>query len=292
MISWPPELVLDLARRRAILVLGAGVSRNSVNAAGAHPPLWNEFLNEAIVNAGKSVGWQETVKTLIHQNDYLTACDVIKTAMGPAPFRQFMRAQFLTPGYQAAAIHDVLIKIDTRIVLTPNYDKIYENRINAVQNNTVLVKSYYDSDVAEAIRTPGRVVLKAHGTIDAAGEVIFTRTDYAHARQKYRTFYFTLDALAATHTFVFIGCGLNDPDIRLLLEDHAFRSVHFIPHYMMLPRTAVKSHILASVEQALGVKMLLFDPKNNYAEFLASLVDLANRVEARRQTLTIAEWLN
>ena len=169
-------------------------------------------------------------------------------------------------------------------------DKIFENRINAVQNNSVMVKNYYDSDVAEAIRTPGRVVLKAHGTIDAAGEVIFTRTDYAQARQKYRTFYFILDALAATHTFLFIGCGLNDPDIRLLLEDHAFRSMHFMPHYMLLPRPAVTNHVLAPLERSLGLKILLFDPKDNFAEFHASLRDLADQVEARRQTLTIAEW--
>jgi hypothetical protein len=289
MIAWPPELVFDLARRRALLVLGAGVSRNSSNAAGDHPPLWDEFLRDAIIQANQSAAWQKSVKALVRQNDYLTACDVIRNTMGAA-FRQFMRAKFLTPGYQPAAIHDVLIKIDTRIVLTPNYDKIYENRINALQNNTVMVKNYYDLDIAEAIRTPGRVVLKAHGTIDTAGEVIFTRSDYAQARQKYRAFYFTLDALAATHTFLFIGCGLNDPDIRLLLEDHAFRSLHFMPHYMVLPRSAVKRHVLGVLEQALGMKVLLFDPRNNYKELHDSLDDLAQQVEVRRHALTIAEW--
>ena len=202
MIAWPPQLVLDLARRRAILVLGAGVSRNSTNAIGEHPPLWHEFLNRAIASANQNGAWETAVKTLVRQSDYLTACDVIKSAMGPAQFRQFMRDQFLTPGFQSAAIHDTLIRIDTRLVLTPNYDKIFENRINAVQHNTVLVKNYYDTDVAESIRAPRRMVLKVHGTIDAAGEVIFTRTDYAKARQRFRTFFFILDALAVTHTFL------------------------------------------------------------------------------------------
>ncbi len=290
MISWPPDLVLDLARRRALLVLGAGVSRNSQNAAGEHPPLWDEFLKDAVAIAGKSGAWQSTVKSLIHRNDYLTACDVIKSAMGAPSFATFMRQKFLTPGYQPAPIHDVLIRIDTRIVLTPNYDKIYENRINAVQNNSVIVKNYYDSDVVESIRLPGRVILKAHGTIDAAAQIIFTRTEYAQARQSYRTFYFLLDALAATHTFLFVGCGLNDPDIRLLLEDHAFRSLHSAPHYMVLPRNAVKNHVMTSVEQSLGVKILSFDPKNNFAEWHNSLKELADQVEARRQALTVAEW--
>ena len=32
-----------------------------------------------------------------------------------------------------------------------------------------------------------------------------------------------LDSLALTHTYVFIGCGLNDLDIRLTLENYNFR---------------------------------------------------------------------
>lgn len=290
MISWPPELVLDLARRRAVLVLGAGVSMNATNATGGHPPLWDEFLQRAIVKAGQPKTWNKSVKTLLRQNDYLTACDVIKSSMGPPQFRQFMRDQFLTPGYHPAKIHDTLIRIDSRLVLTPNYDKIFENRINALQHNTVLVKNYYDVDIAEAVRTPGRVILKAHGTIDSAGEVIFTRTDYAKARQTYRAFYFILDALAATHTFLFIGCGMNDPDVRLLLEDHAFRSIHFVPHFLVAPRTAVRSHVKQTLERSLGVRMLLFDPRDDYAEFHLSLEDLANQVETCRATLSSAQW--
>ena len=83
MIAWPSDLVLDLARRRAILVLGAGVSRNSINVNGERPPLWNEFLERAIVRANQTKAWQKAVKVLMRQNDYLTACDVIKSAMGP-----------------------------------------------------------------------------------------------------------------------------------------------------------------------------------------------------------------
>jgi hypothetical protein len=60
-----------------------------------------------------------------------------------------------------------------------------------------------------------------------------------------------------------------------------------MPHYMVLPRLAVENHILASLKQALGLKMLLFDLKNNYAEFHASLADPANQVEARRQGLAL-----
>ena len=46
--------------------------------------------------------------------------------------------------------------------------------------------------------------------------MVFTRNEYADARNKYRDFYSIIEALAITHTFLFLGCGLNDPDTRLM----------------------------------------------------------------------------
>ena len=44
MIDWPQQLVDDLARRRAIVMIGSGVSRHSVGLSGARPPTWHGFL--------------------------------------------------------------------------------------------------------------------------------------------------------------------------------------------------------------------------------------------------------
>jgi hypothetical protein len=44
MIDWPEDLVWDVAARRSVLFLGAGVSRNAKNAHGVHPREWAAFL--------------------------------------------------------------------------------------------------------------------------------------------------------------------------------------------------------------------------------------------------------
>ena len=41
-ISWPNSLINDIARRRCVIFLGSGISRNSVNATGLHPKTWVE----------------------------------------------------------------------------------------------------------------------------------------------------------------------------------------------------------------------------------------------------------
>jgi hypothetical protein len=48
MIEWDSELVQAIARRRCVVVLGAGVSRNSINNAGKIPDTWEEFLHGRI----------------------------------------------------------------------------------------------------------------------------------------------------------------------------------------------------------------------------------------------------
>ncbi len=48
----------------------------------------------------------------------------------------------------------------------------------------------------------------------------FTLDDYAEARTKYAAFYEVMTALLHTHTFVCFGCGLSDPDMKLIFEDY------------------------------------------------------------------------
>jgi hypothetical protein len=48
MIDWPQQLIDDLARRRAIVMIGSGVSRHSVGTGGDRPPTWHGFLEAAL----------------------------------------------------------------------------------------------------------------------------------------------------------------------------------------------------------------------------------------------------
>ena len=47
-ISWPNSLINDIARRRCVIFLGAGISRNTVNAAGLPPKTWVEALESGM----------------------------------------------------------------------------------------------------------------------------------------------------------------------------------------------------------------------------------------------------
>jgi hypothetical protein len=280
-IKWTPELVSDIARRRSVVFLGSGISRNSINAAGKSPKTWREFL----LDAAKQAGSPRHVARLLKDGDLLTACEVIKQGLGRDKFNTLLIEEFLSPKYQPATVHETIFKLDSRIVATPNFDKIYETYANHKASGSIRVKHHYDDDVAEAVRRNDRLILKVHGSVDTPNQMIFTRAEYAEARNRHRTFYTVLEALALTHTFVFLGCGVSDPDIRLLLEDIFFRFKHARPHVFVLPLKAVHPDVVKIIEGTMNVNIVTYNPKGKHAELGASLDELVTLVEAERIAL-------
>jgi hypothetical protein len=281
MINWPPLLIEDIARRRAVIFLGAGVSKNSPGKGGKRPPNWIEFLTLAM---DKCPGPTKHIRKLIKEQDFLTACELIKEKLDE-DFNSIIRQEFVDPLYTPAQIHKDIFKLDLRTVATQNFDKIYDNFAQAESNGTVHVKAYYDDDVALVARERTSCILKAHGTIDQPAKMIFTRKEYTESRYKYGAFYSLMDALALTHTFVFLGCSLADPDIRLMLERHAHFYPHARPHYIVMPKNAIHEDVRESTRANLNLKVLTYDSKAHHQELTDSVAALVGQVEAERTVI-------
>src|SRR5262245_734757 len=120
MIAWPDELVSDIARRRAVLFLGAGISMNSVGTSGKRPKNWTQLLEDAAALTDPKP--KRVILRLLKQHDYLTACEIVKAELGKDSYESLLTAEFLEPKFEPAPIHDTLFKIDCRIVASPNID--------------------------------------------------------------------------------------------------------------------------------------------------------------------------
>lgn len=288
MITWPDKLINDLARRRAVIVLGSGISRNSKNAEGRSPRTWGEFLG----GQKNRMAGQREFSAALKRYDYLTACELLKMTIGGDEFRTLLIEEFLSPRYQHSEFHEAIFKIDSRIVATPNFDKIFETFANAQANGSIRIKNHYDADIADAIRREDRLIVKFHGSIDTPDKMIFTRREYAQARTEHDNFYKILEALALTHTFLFLGCGVHDPDTRLLLEDIFFRYSVNRPHAFVLPSRAVKPAERAIIENSMNLSILEYsNSSRDHSQLLVSLKDLVTRVEAARNLLvTTRNW--
>lgn len=281
---WPSNLVNDIASRRAVLFFGAGISMNSIGRDGVkRPQSWIAFLNSAIENNDAiSKALQAELKKLIKKNDLLTACEVIRREIGRDQFVELVRNEFQNPGYKPAHIHELLWRLDLKITITPNFDNIYDSLVAERGNGTVTIKRYFDADVADTIRRNGRVVIKSHGSVSDPDRLIFTRTDYARARSEHSRFYELMDALLSTHTFLFVGCGLDDPDIRMLLEDYCYKHQFAPQHYFVIPSNQITPQVKTVLEESLRIKTLEYKYTSDHINLQHELEKLNKAIESTR----------
>ena len=130
------------------------------------------------------------------------------------------------------------------------------------------------------------MILKIHGDISTPDKLIFTKVDYAKARTDHSCFYSIIEALLLTHTFVFIGAGLNDPDITLLLEDYNFKYGFTHKHYFVIPQKELTDVERKIYEDSMGLQFLEYDPKNNHTQLTECIQELNVKVEERRHEIS------
>ena len=289
MIVWPDTLVKDIARRRCVIYLGSGVSHNSTNDKGEHPMTWREFLEKAMNDQALSEEQRDEMNKKIDCYDYLMACELFRQYIGRDRFNDVVKNSFQKPKFSNAPIHEYIFKLDSLIVVTPNFDKIYDTYAAAASGSTINVKHYYDEDVASCIRQPDRIVLKIHGCISNPNKMIFSQVDYARARNEYSSFYQILNALVITQTFVFFGAGLNDPDIRLLLENYSFQFQWSRKHFFVIPNNQLTEVERKIYEESLNLQFLLYDPADNHKELTDSLYQLVELVETCRDDMVVTQ---
>ncbi|MGD7095833.1 SIR2 family NAD-dependent protein deacylase [Ralstonia pseudosolanacearum] len=205
--------------------------------------------------------------------------------MGRDDFVELVKEEFQTPGYAPAEIHEQLWGLDFRITITPNFDNIYDSLVAQRGNGTVSVKQYYDNDIADSLRTNGRVLIKSHGSVTHPDRLIFSRVDYAKARNEHRDFYGLIDSLLRTHSFLFVGCGLDDPDIRLLLEDYCYRHQYAQSHYFVLPARRYSVTTKKVLEESLKLKLIEYKTTVDHSELTVGLRALVSDVERERDEM-------
>jgi len=282
MIAWDADLITAIAKRRCVIVIGSGVSKNSINKDNRRPKSWLEFLEHFCAMQGNP----KIVQDLIAQRDFLTACQLIKKSMGEEAFNKAVKDEFVTPGYAAADIHKHIYNLDSSIVVSPNFDVIYETYATSTSQGTITVRNHFDPDIAEYISGgEARLILKSHGSASNPQNLIFTRNDYAAARTKYQLFYEILKSLALTHKFIFFGCGVDDPDIRMLFEDIQFAHGRIPFHYMSLPHGEVDPQIMEVASETMRLRFLNYSPDQGHKELTDSLNELVQLVEDKRAEL-------
>jgi hypothetical protein len=275
-IDWPDALVRELAERRCVLVMGAGVSMGSVGADGlTHPPDWKGFLNGALALVHKEAD-KRFAATLIKRSQFLDAAEVILASCNRPDFGDYLRREFVNPHFSQSKLHEIVLEIDPKIIVTTNYDQIYDHYCNQGRAaNGYNICRYHDTFHIDNIRSTVRLVIKAHGCVSDPTKVVLSRSSYYSARRDHPGFYQLLDAIFLTHTLLFIGCSLTDPDIQLVLENANISVPSSHPHYALVEKSRHPS-IKAALKMTHNIDLIEY-PKGNHKaaeDALSALKDM------------------
>lgn len=282
MIAWPKTLVKELVERRCLLFLGAGVSMTATDKDGKRPPSWMEFLRDGVALVKNHDDYTE-ISDLIEQKSFLLALQAIVSKSDPSDYIDLLNRTFVK-NYAPSSLHEAIYQLDSRFVLTTNFDRIYENYCLNPDNEGFKVISYDSDSLGDEIRSDVRLIVKAHGSIDNISKMVFTREQYHKAKREYGRFYEIIKALFLTHTCVFIGCGMSDPDVNLLLEDVKILSSSVRPHYAIVQQGAHSRFIKEDWINTFNVRVLEYGCSSNHVDLVTDLQALADEVLVVRST--------
>lgn len=277
-INWPANLIEEIAYRRCILFLGSGISATSKNISGNKPPTWGTFIEEIkkLIKLPKEDD-EKFIDSMLKQENFLMALQAIYDLSDPGAYSKYLRDTYARGGYLPSKIHKDIKALDSKIVITTNFDKIYEN---LCKEDGYIVQDYRNSkSIISNIKSPESIIVKAHGSIDDTDSIIFTGKQYYEAQAKYPEFYSLLHSLFLTNTVIFLGYSLSDPDINLVLQNIKNTSNSTCPHYIVL-KEGTSKHVIKHWRDTYNIATLEYGP--SYDDLEENITELKEYVEELR----------
>jgi hypothetical protein len=288
-VDWPLALIQELAERRVVIVIGAGVSATAVNDAGATPPTWRDLLLSLAERAIPDPGARSRVRDLVDAKRYPEAAQVARDNADRATFDLVMRDMLLRPGFSASRCHEDIMSLDAKVVVSLNFDKIYDLLCESLGQEEFVVTDYSDRELVNYLRSSRRIILKLHGTVDSPNRTILSRTQYATMKRENPEVLEIVRALLLTNTVLFLGCGFNgDPDIDTLLEENSLAVASAYPHYALVAEGEAVPEVRTAQGDIMNITFLEYSAptvagKPDHRAFAESVAELARRVLAARE---------
>lgn len=287
--NFNPDLLTDLAYRKVVLFLGAGVSASAITATGTRIAGWPKFLAKCNANVPEPL--KTEIQNLIQEKDYLLSCELLQNHYGD-DWGGVVSSEF---GQKASPspLHHALLGLRQRLILTTNFDKLIENAWNTeTDGNThfpTVIDSINDSTFRILKDHDSNFVLKIHGSIDNKDSLVFSRSEYirkAFGNHNYSDF---IHSLLLNYTFIFIGFSMNDPAITSLMEMYTLRYPNARPHYIFAP--GIMNDSMVRIYKTLRKLIVIsYDPANNH-EALPIIINSLAEQSRDRYRLLVSEMM-
>lgn len=284
--NWPTALIQEIAERRCIIVIGAGLSAQSQSALnGSHPPSWASLV-EQLAKICFRRGVIESVQRKIDASSLLDAVVEIRKHVDPQTFDRALAEILVDPVFEPTECHDYIIELDQQVVISLNFDSIYEDQCERGNPADYRVTSPVHGDLGRHVRGPSKAIYKLHGSVRNPNSLIFDTKDYIRNAEAASTDLKVIEALLLTRTALFVGCGFNgDPDVELMLEKLGQVGGAPYPHFALVRSPMDGDDPRPNLNGVIQWIEYGGTPEAPHAGFVDSLRELAHDVRERRRLM-------
>ena len=223
-IALPELLVRQLREGRMVLFVGAGLS------AQAGLPSWRALLKDVIdatmAEAIQDDAARAELDHMLADGKLLQIADHCKDKLGPGGYTQLLA----DAGREVPEVHRLAMKLPFAAWVTTNYDKLLERAYAQERGGLPKTLTSRDTEALGRLLFDGApFILKAHGDLDKADSLVFTSRDYRDLIHGNAAFSAAFSAILVTHSVLFVGYSLADPDFNLLMDRQLLTFRGFVP---------------------------------------------------------------
>jgi hypothetical protein len=205
-ISYLDEIAERLWSNHAVVMVGAGFSRNTKLPPPKCFPDWNQLGN---IFYKKIYGHlpNETKKPNFYLN-VLKLADEVRVAFGRPVLDQILRSEIPDLECQPSELHRELLELPWTDVFTTNYDTLLERaRINITSKRFDIVVNKEDLFYSKQPR-----IVKLHGSFQSQRPFIISEEDYRRYPKEFAPFVNTVQQALLENTLCLIGFSGDDPN--------------------------------------------------------------------------------
>ncbi len=272
--------------RNCILFVGAGLSVSGVRKDGKGLPTWKQLIQSMIEDLKDSDKCDEIslqkIDEQFKRNEYLKVAQIFREKTRPDQYASFLKEQIDPNDLSQSKIHELILSVNFKGIITTNFDCVFENQSNRLQP---LIYPQGFEDV-NAFRNHG-FFAKIHGCIrhtpNLSENLILSEESFLSLRSnpKYQTL---LKSLFVLHPLLTVGFSLTDPDFLGLFEDLKEIYKDSMPTIYSLMLTNDES--LREEWRKKGVEIIPYKEHKELVSFFSELSQLANTNETHQESET------
>lgn len=263
----PTELLEKYLDRKCGFFVGAGLSRS------AGYPDWCGLLLGMIAKAeaDHSLTPEKAAdcrRLAADPSKFLLLAEEMKDVLG-VEFKTYLEETFAKDEIEPRPVHDLLVKLKrNNFIITTNYDLLIEK---AFVNNRILQTAYkyYEANaIQRQLYLRKFFILKAHGDAKTAAQhIVLTDKDYRRLLYQQPGYQSVLQSIFTMYSVIFVGCSLQDPELRLLLNyiNAAFPEGG-IPHYALMSTESTGATERNRWKKDYNMRITPISTDNNYED--------------------------